>query len=201
MASIYIPKRKVDRVFWVISITLFSAALFILAFYTVKALLESGSLYPIGSNMVNTEFPPSSPFYAKPVTYFVFFMVLGWLFGLESTKERISQWSPFYRRLALILSIFFIFATGYEVLYNFTLWSALMTWAKMSGNLNPDILINEFPSEEAAWNITFATKIYTAFFFISTITAIYLVRSDRSYKPVKELEIAQESSIKRSERE
>ena len=171
-----VPKDRTDRIFWFLSVTFFALAMSIFTFYTVTALIETGSLYPFGSHMVETEFPPYSPVFAKPVTYFVFFLILGWLFGIESIKERVSRWPPAYRRLALVISVFIIFVSGYEVLYNFTLWSSLMTWAKMSGTLNPDILINPFPKEEMAWNITFATKIYTAILFISVITTIYLYR-------------------------
>jgi hypothetical protein len=197
----YIPRGKADRAFWFISIALFSIAAFIIVFYMVKALIESGSIFPIGANMVSTEFPPEAPFYAKPVTYFVFSLVLGWLFGLESMKERISMMPSGYRRLALVLSIFIIFMAGYEVLYNFTLWGALMTWAKMGGYFNPDVLINPFPSEEAAWNITFATKVYTSIFFMAIITAIYLVRADKTLEAMRELEGVQRSNIKRPKRE
>jgi len=67
----------------------------------------------------------------------------------------------------------------YEIFFNFSLWTVLMSQDVISGNLNPDILFNPFPNPDSAFvmNLVFATKIYTLlgivsgylFYFLNTI--------------------------------
>lgn len=127
--------------------------------------------------MVGTEFPPSSfLLYAKPITYITYFFILGWIFGVHSLRERFLKWSPSLRTFIICLLAFFVFLTGYEVIFNFALWTSLMVVGDLMGNLNPDILINKFPNVNVTVNITFATKIFTSLFFVCLYTLYYLYR-------------------------
>ncbi len=153
-----------------ISFFFFSAFFFIIMYYSARVFLGIDEPTPIGESMVNTELPTISfPLAAKPITYAVFTLVLGWVFGLESLRSRISRWKPDHRHLLVALLAFFAFLTGYETVFNFTIWGALM---KEGGN--PDEKIQPYPNPEYPWNLNFATKIYSSLFFLSIYTLIFL---------------------------
>jgi hypothetical protein len=48
------------------------------------------------------------------------------------------------------------------------------------GLCNPDQFMNPYPRIESCWNIVFATKMYTALFFVSVFSFIYFLRVQRS---------------------
>ena len=49
------------------------------------------------------------------------------------TKNKITKLSTYSRNIILFLCFIFIFGSGYEVLYNFTVWGALMSAEAISG--------------------------------------------------------------------
>ncbi|MFQ5871151.1 MAG: hypothetical protein ACE5IB_03205 [Candidatus Geothermarchaeales archaeon] len=176
-----------------LSIAFLAASLLIFSFYLGRAVVDD-RLWPFGENMVLDEFPPPGvlpfPLYAKPVTYFAFSLVLGWIFGLESIRMKLASWSLARLRFLAVAAGFFIFLAGYEVLFNFALWSALMAgcFSSVAAGAafqpweicNPDTMINPYPNPDTAWNLVFATKMYTAIFFVALLTFIYLWRAQRS---------------------
>ena len=131
----------------------------------------------IGETFVNTEFPPPtiSPFYAKPITWFMASAIVFWFSLLELNKEIISKFSKFNRELFMLITFFFGAVTLYEVLYSFTLWGSLMA---AHPGLNPDIFINIWPNPELAFNLVFATKIFLTMTIISFYTFYFLRRME-----------------------
>jgi hypothetical protein len=161
---------KVRGVFKWISFLFFTAFFSIIMYYTARVFLGIDDPTPVGESMVSTELPTISfPLAAKPITYAVFALVLGWVFLLESFRNRISRWKPDHKHLLFALIAFFAFLTGYETVFNFTIWGALM---REGGN--PDEIPSPYPNPQWPWNLNFATKIYSALFFLSIYTLIFL---------------------------
>ena len=70
---------------------------------------------------------------------------------------------------------------GYEVLYNFTVWGALMSAEAISGYINPDFLNIAYPNPNTPWNLVFATKIFLAI-FTSSLYSFYFLATNQSQK-------------------
>ncbi|NIM44279.1 MAG: hypothetical protein GTN80_00965 [Nitrososphaeria archaeon] len=166
------------NVFKILSLVFLTLSFAIFIYFFLRASLGLDEFFPVGQNMVALEFPPPPfPVYAKPVTYFVFFFVLGWMFGTEAVKKRASRWPKSFRRLLFIISGFFAFLAGYEVLYNFVLWATLMSSVASHGKLemSPDYLANTFPNPAMAWNLVFATKIFLMTLFVAFYSMYFLL--------------------------
>ncbi|MFQ5951027.1 MAG: hypothetical protein ACE5KH_02965 [Candidatus Geothermarchaeales archaeon] len=177
-----------------LSIVFLAASLLILSYYLGRGLTGIDRLWPLGENMVLDEFPPPGtlpfPLYAKPVTYFAFFLVLGWIFGLESMRTKLASWNLTRLRFLAAVAGFAMYLAGYEVLFNFNLWSSLMAscFSRVVSGValapwevcNPDTMFNPYPNPDTAWNLVFATKIYTAIFAVALLSFIYLWRAQRS---------------------
>ena len=135
----------------------------------------------LGTSLVEGEFPPIEyfPIYLKPITWFY-----GAILVFSYSFVQLMKTKIFVLPLPLITVLKVItFATFgvaiYEIFFNFSLWTVLMSQDVISGNLNPDILFNPFPNPDSAFvmNLVFATKIYTLlgivsgylFYFLNTI--------------------------------
>ncbi|MFQ5710455.1 MAG: hypothetical protein ACE5GD_01610 [Candidatus Geothermarchaeales archaeon] len=164
--------------FRMLSLAFFAISFSILAYFLFRAFIGLDDFFPVGENMVVIEFPPPPfPLYAKPITYFAFFFALGWMFGLEAIKDVVKEWPKNLITLIFILTGFFAYFMGYEILFNFMLWSTLISISSNNGKLevNPDLLANSFPNPSMTWNLVFATKIFTVLFFVSIYTMYFLV--------------------------
>lgn len=156
----------------------------IFSYFTLRAVLGIDSFFPVGENMVSLEFPPPeySIVYAKPITYFSLLLMTGWVTGLEAIKDRVRAWPSSLRRVVVILALVLAFLTGYEVIYNFSIWSALMI-GSASGSLpipaNPDQISVAYPNPETPWNLVFATKFFYTILFIAAYTSIYIAAITR----------------------
>jgi len=127
----------------------------------------------IGETFVNTEFPPTFPFYAKPITWFMASAIVCWYSLLELNKGMISKFSRFNRELLMLIAFLVGAVTLYEVLFDFTLWGSLMA---AHPGLNPDTFVNIWPNPEVACNLVFATKIFLLLTIASFYTFYFLRR-------------------------
>jgi len=164
------------RKYIAIGSTIASSSLFI--YYIGRALMGLDPLYPFGENMVSIEivFIPNILF-MKPITIAV---ILGYL-AVLTTLSHISTYvvENWGEREFFVLEIFtgvLMFVAGYEILFNFTLWSAMIASITTSGivNGNIDLLYNVFPNPDTPWNIVFATKIFYLI-FLSSATSFYYI--------------------------
>jgi hypothetical protein len=158
------------------------ASLFIIAVtvsYGIVASIIQG-VEVVGQTFVEVEFPPIHVFpffYAKPISWLFLAIVLQVFSVLELYREKLAQISRFKINLLKVTLFIIISLSLYEVLFNFTLWSGLMSADALLGKLNPDVIINPFPNPEIPWNIVFATKLYLSglitsgyfFYFLSKI--------------------------------
>ncbi len=140
----------------------------------------------VGAQFVLSEWPDpkiSPYFYAKPITWFAYFSFLYWAFGLESFKNRFLSLTPKIRRLLFVVTSTVAFGSFYEILFNFTLWSALMTLTNNTScpmpPCNPDRLANTFPALRNPVNLVFATKVVTTVFGLSIYSLWFLQRVEK----------------------
>ncbi len=164
------------RKYIAIASTVISSGLFI--YYIGRSLVGLDPLYPFGENMVSIEivFIPNVIF-MKPITIAVIFGYLAVLTTLSHIGDyAIERWGE---KEFFILEVFtgiLMFISGYEILFNFTLWSAMIASITTSGTVNGniDLLYNVFPNPDTPWNIVFATKIFYLM-FLSSATSFYYV--------------------------
>jgi hypothetical protein len=144
----------------------------------------------VGETLVNLpdatpfEFPAPEyfPLYAKPVSWLFVFVVLFGFSSLELAKPRIRRVSPTLMNLYRTLAFTIVGLSAYEILYNFSIWSALMSYQAITGSLNPDTVIVAFPNPQTPWNLVFATKVFSASFIVSLYALYTLLKAPTPVK-------------------
>src|SRR2546428_7426038 len=147
------------------------AALAVVVYGIVSAVVTTGSLGPFGSNLVNVEFP--FPEFAKPISYFSVASVAFFYCELKLWEDTIARWPARVRSFLRLFGFIVAFASAYEVLYNFMLWGAFFTVQVLQGNVNVNYASCCPP---VPWNLVFATKAFSALFVISGYS-VYFLRS------------------------
>ena len=161
--------RTVYKIICIVS----AVVMIITATYGIVAGIIQG-VDVVGETFVTVEFPPPEVFvffYAKPVTWLAASIIAFWFSFFELQKNRILMIPKFIRQTGMFIAFFIAAMAFYEVLFNFTIWGALMAKEALGelASWNPDILQNPFPNPEVPWNLVFATKL----FVVITIVAIY----------------------------
>jgi hypothetical protein len=184
-------ERKLRALY--LTIGLFSLALVVtlLAYAGLEFFLHRSE--GVGDSLVHIENKPFEfpepeyfPIYAKPVTWLYVGIVLCWFSVLELNRSRLIKYSMFRLSVFRLITFVVFCIAAYEVLYNFSIWSALMAYQATAGNIIPDILVNKSPNPETPWNLVFATKLFTALAAISAYTLWYLYRIEQAIKARKE---------------
>jgi hypothetical protein len=130
-------------------------ALVIYYFLNPRAVI--GDAFVNGASGAPAEIPPPGtfPFYVKPITIL---LVSGIVFSYcffsliqNFLRARIPRAA---RALLLVVSVVLLGMGIYEVLFNFSLWGALM----LSG-APPGSLVNPYPISSSKTNLVYATKI------------------------------------------
>ena len=174
--------------------TIAASSLFI--YYIGRSLIGLDPLYPFGENMVSIEVVLiPNVIFMKPITIAVILAYLAVLTTLSHIGDyAVKKWGE---KEFFVLEVFtgiLMFISGYEILFNFTLWSAMIASLTTSGTVNGniDLLYNIFPNPDTPWNIVFATKIFYLM-FLSSVTSFYYVnrwkllkREIEGYKQEKE---------------
>lgn len=154
-------------------------ALGLVGVYGSKAFFEDISV--VGTSFVMEELPlPFFPwFYAKPITWFSFFAFCWVVFGLETHRKHFLRLKPPFPKMLFGLIALIAFGSGYEVLWNFAIWIALMSIA--GPHLHPDVSVNIFNVPRAV-NLVFATKLVFLVFGVSVYLLYFLVRIYGNFK-------------------
>jgi len=145
----------------------------------------------VGETLVNLpnakpfEFPGPEyfPLYAKPVTWLFVFVILFGFSSLELAKPKMTRISPTIMNISRTLAFVSVGLSAYEVLYNFSIWSALMSFQAITGSLNPDSIVVAFPNPQTPWNLVFATKVFSALFIVSLYALYLLLKAPVATKP------------------
>jgi hypothetical protein len=135
-----------------------------------SAIYASGSIPVIGQNMVNVSWPLA--YLAQPVDYLSVASVIFFYTAIRLWQNKVAQWSHLELASLQLVAIVVAFASAYEVMYNFMLWSSYFT-VQLISNLeaNPVNLVSFGPTP---WNLVFATKVFSSLFVISGYTVYFL---------------------------
>lgn len=154
-----------------IFLTIFYCCAIIMAAITFYALYVSIGEYAktgrvvIGEVLVNTEFPAEG--FAKLVTYLMIVSVIGWYcvtrLGGEKVKDIPKSIKSILQLIVLVIAVIAL----YEFIYNFIIWSSLITADAMKGIIRLDDINLPYPNPETPWNLVFATKMSLAAFLIA----------------------------------
>jgi hypothetical protein len=119
----------------------------------------------IGEVLVNTAFP----FYgfAKLVTYLMILSVVSWYCVTKIGGEKVVNISNSTKSILQLIAIAIAVIALYEFIYNFIIWSSLITDNALKGIDNIDQLNIAYPNPETPWNLVFATKMNLAAFLVS----------------------------------
>ncbi len=181
--------KLIDKHLSYISLALAAPPILILGYYLGRAYAGIDPFYPVGTNMVDKEIIIIPGYlYMKPVTLMVLLAYASYVTGLQAlTRHAIENWGRPLIQLIEAAALFFAYLSGYEVLFNFTLWSALISSITVDGTPvgNIDLLYNPFPNPETPWNIVFATKIFTLIFAMS-LTTVYFTRKWRTIQMTRQ---------------
>ncbi len=157
-----------------------TSSITILGYYLWRGYTGLDPFYPVGTNMVDKEITLIPDLiYMKPITIFVIISYTGYVIGLTTlTKYASENWGEEIYNFIDVLALVAAFISGYEVLFNFTLWSALISSITINGQPqgNIDTLYNMFPNPETPWNIVFATKVFTLIFAMALTTLFFTNR-------------------------
>ena len=121
--------------------------------------------------------PVSIPVQFKPVTGFAALSFLWFAAALQSLRAQFNLTSPGARQLIALGAFLLCMVAGYELTWNFSLWSARLTFLVGS---NPDLSFNEiidtvaFQSSYYPVNLVFSTKLFTSALFMGIYTLYYL---------------------------
>jgi hypothetical protein len=146
----------------------------IVAYGVISSIVTDSTI--IGQTLVDVEFPPPSvfPVYAKPISYLMGAILVLVYSGLELARPRLGRLSPESRSVLRLLLLIAATFAAYQLLYNFAIWAAQIATNTLLGVLNPDVIINPFPSTANPWNLVFATKM-SATAFAACIYALYFL--------------------------
>jgi hypothetical protein len=156
-----------------------SSLILVITSYGISATL-TGHVNVVGATLVDFEFPPPSisPIYAKPISYLMVASLALAFSGLELAKPHMAKFTKSQLSLIRLFAFIGIVLAGYEVLYNFALWSAEIATSSLLGVLNPDVLLTPplvTANPRAPLNLVFATKISTTILAVS-VYVFYVMR-------------------------
>jgi hypothetical protein len=189
-------RRTIFRVLGLAS----AAVLIITGLYGLIASVIQGTDI-VGRTLVEIEFPPISVFplfYSKPVTWMVAAVITGWFSAIELGKKQVPRIPSPLLGFMKYFAFFVAAMAFYEVLFNFTLWSALISYNSITLSLrvvNIDSIVNPFPNPDSPWSIVFATKIFTVIMVMCAYSFYVFHRAERAKRPVQDERTAQGGAL------
>lgn len=160
-----ITARSVYLIVFYISAILMTGITFYALYLSVVEYAATGKIV-IGEILVKTEFPFKG--LSKLVTYLMIVSVISWYCVTKLGGEKVREVSPALRSLLQLLVLAIAVVSLYEFVYNFVVWSSLITLNALGGSINLDSISIPYPNPDTPWNLVFATKMSLAAFLIST---------------------------------
>ena len=158
-----ITARTVYLIVFYISAVLMTAITFYALYLSLVEYAATGKIV-IGEILVKTEFPFKG--LSKLVTYLMIVSVISWYCVTKLGGEKVKEVSPALRSILQLIVLAIV--SLYEFVYNFVVWSSLITLNALGGSINLDSISIPYPNPDTPWNLVFATKMSLAAFFIST---------------------------------
>ena len=156
--------RKIFLIIFYCCAIIMAAITFYALYVSVGEYAKTGRVV-IGEVLVNTEFPAQG--FAKLVTYLMIVSVIGWYcvtrLGGEKVKDIPKSVKSILQLIVLVIAVIAL----YEFIYNFIIWSSLITADAMKGIIRLDDINLPYPNPKTPWNLVFATKMSLAAFLIA----------------------------------
>jgi hypothetical protein len=130
----------------------------------------------IGEILVKTEFPFKG--LSKLVTYLMIVSVISWYCVTKLGGDKVKEVSPALRSILQLIVLVLVVVSLYEFVYNFVVWSSLITLNALGGSINLDGISIPYPNPQTPWNLVFATKMSLAAFLISA-HGFYIISKKR----------------------
>jgi hypothetical protein len=93
--------------------------------------------------------------------------VVSWYCVTKLGGDKVKEISPAIRSIFQLIVLAIAIVSLYEFVYNFVVWSSLITLSALGGSINLDSISIPYPNPETPWNLVFATKMSLAAFVIS----------------------------------
>lgn len=175
-----ISARTVYLIVFYISAIMMTAITFYALYQSIIEFAATGKIV-IGEILVRTEFPFKG--FSKLVTYLMIVSVVSWYCVTKLGGDKVKEISPALRSIFQLIVLAIVVISLYEFVYNFVVWSSLITINALGGSINLDSLSIAYPNPQTPWNLVFATKMSLAAFLISS-HGFYIIskRANRSSK-------------------
>lgn len=160
-----------------ISATIMAAITMYALYASIIEYLSTGKIV-IGEVLVTTEFPANG--LSKLVTYLMIVSVLAWYCVTKLGGEKVKDIKPALKALLQLIVLVIAVVSLYELVYNFMVWSSLITVDALQGIIKLDAINVPYPNPTTPWNLVFATKMSLAAFLISMHGFYIMVRKKKT---------------------
>ena len=170
--------RKIFLVIFYCCAIIMAAITFYALYVSIGEYIKTGRVV-IGEVLVNTEFPTQG--LAKLVTYLMIVSVVGWYcvtrLGGDKVKDIPKSIKSIFQLIVLAIAVIAL----YEFIFNFIIWSSLITADAMKGIIRLDDINLPYPNPKTPWNLVFATKMSLAAFLIAAHGFYIMSKPSRIY--------------------
>ncbi|MDW0314585.1 MAG: hypothetical protein QN716_04350, partial [Nitrososphaeraceae archaeon] len=153
--------RKIFLVIFYCCAIIMAAITFYALYVSIGEYIKTGRVV-IGEVLVNTEFPTQG--LAKLVTYLMIVSVVGWYCVTRLGGDKVKDFPKSIKSIFQLIVLAIAVIALYEFIYNFIIWSSLITADAMKGIIRLDDINLPYPNPKTPWNLVFATKMSLAAF-------------------------------------
>jgi len=154
-----------------------AAITFYAIYISLNEYLQTGRVV-IGEVLVDTEFPFKG--LAKLVTYLMIVSVVGWYCVVRLGTNKVTGIPKWLKAILQLIVLVIAIVSLYEFVYNFIVWSSLITADAIKGIIDIDEVKIEYPNPQTPWNLVFATKMSLAALLISAHGFYTMSKPERS---------------------
>jgi len=172
-----ISARTVYLIVFYISAIMMAAITFYALYQSIIEFAATGKIV-IGEILVKTEFPFKG--LSKLVTYLMIVSVVSWYCVTKLGGDKVKEVSPALRSIFQLIVLAIVIISLYEFVYNFVVWSSLITLNALGGSINLDTISIAYPNPQTPWNLVFATKMSLAAFLIASHGFYIISKKDKT---------------------
>jgi len=154
-----------------------AAITFYAIYVSLNEYLQTGRVV-IGEVLVDTEFPFKG--LAKLVTYLMIVSVVGWYCVVRLGGNKVTGIPKWLKAILQLIVLVIAIVSLYEFVYNFIVWSSLITADAIKGIIDIDEVNISYPNPQTPWNLVFATKMSLAALLISAHGFYTMSKPERS---------------------
>jgi hypothetical protein len=170
--------RKIFLVIFYCCAIIMAAITFYALYVSIGEYIKTGRVV-VGEVLVNTEFPTQG--LAKLVTYLMIVSVVGWYCVTRLGGDKVKDIPKSVRSIFQLIVLAIAVIALYEFIYNFIIWSSLITADAMKGIIRLDDINLPYPNPKTPWNLVFATKMSLSAFLIAAHGFYIMSKPSRRY--------------------